>query len=94
MPRHARLVAAGYPMHTILRGIDRTAIFFAESDHRQFLETLAGIASSESIRIHAYVLMTNHVHLLITPTTEQDTSLLMKGLGQRYVQHINRGIRG
>jgi putative transposase len=80
-------------MHAILRGIDRTAIFFEESDHRQFLETLAGIASSESIRIHAYVLMTNHVHLLMTPTTEQDASLLMNGLGQRYVQHINRTYR-
>ena len=66
MPRRSRIVAAGFPMHVILRGIDRAAIFFAEGDYRMFLGTLAALAESESIRVHAYVLMTNHSHLLMT----------------------------
>jgi len=53
MPRHARIVAAGFPMHAILRGIDRTAIFFAEPDYRAFLDALAGLAASESVHVHA-----------------------------------------
>jgi putative transposase len=90
MPRHARIVAAGFPMHVILRGIDRTAIFFAEDDYRVFSTTLAALAECESVRVHAYVLMTNHLHLLMTPATDRGPARLMKGLGQRYVQSINR----
>ena len=85
MRRRARIVAAGYPMHAILRGIDRTAIFFADEDNRYFLAKLAELAATESVAVHAYVLMTNHVHLLMTPETEDGISKLMKGVGQRYV---------
>jgi putative transposase len=90
MPRHARIVAAGYRMHTSLRGIDRTAILFAEPDRRLFLAALAELAVAESVGVHAYVPMANDVHLLMTSDTERGVSHLMKGLGQRYVQHINR----
>jgi putative transposase len=58
-----------------------------------FLGTLAALAESESIWVHAYVLMTNHVHLLMTPATDRGPAQLMKRLGQRYVQHINRTYR-
>ena len=60
MPRRARIVAAGYPMHAILRGIDRMAIFFADEDNRYFLAKLVELAATESVAVHAYVLMTNH----------------------------------
>ena len=93
MPRHARIIAPGFPMHIILRGIDRTAIFFAEDDYRVFATTLAALAESESVRVHAYVLMNNHVHLPMTPATDRGPDRLMKGLGQRYVQYINRTCR-
>ena len=93
MPRHARIVAAGYPVHAILRGIDRAAIFFADTDRYLFLATLAKLALAESVGVHACVLMTNHIHLLMTPGTESGVSRLMKGLGQRYVQHLNRTYR-
>ena len=89
MPRRARIVAAGFPMHVILRGIDRMAIFFADEDKRYFLAKLAELASMELITVHAYVLMTNHVHLLITSNTNEGISKLMKGVGQCYVQYIN-----
>ena len=93
MPRHARIVAAGYPMHVILRGIDRAAIFFAEADYQKFLAVLAEVAANESVRVHAYVLVTNHGHLLMTSTTDRGAGLLMKGLGQRNVQCVNRRSR-
>ncbi len=86
MPRHARIVAAGFPMHAILRGIDRTAIFFADADRLAFLDALAGLAASESVRVHAYVLMTNHVHLLMTPESEQN-----RGAKPGTDHHQNRG---
>jgi putative transposase len=74
----------------ILRGVDRTAIFFAHEDNRYFLDKLAELAATESVAVHAYMLMTNHVHLLMTPETEDGLAKLMKGVGQRYVQYINR----
>ncbi|MGB5736920.1 MAG: transposase [Thiohalocapsa sp.] len=91
-PRHVR-IAAGFPKRVILRGIARTAIFFAEDDYRLFSNTLAALAESESVRVHAYVLMTNQVHLLKTLVTDRGPARLMKGLGQRYVQCINRTYR-
>jgi REP element-mobilizing transposase RayT len=82
MPRHARIVAAGFPLHAILRGIDRSAIFFDDADYRALLGMLVERAAAESVWVHAYVLMTNHLHLLMTPATDRGPSLLMKGLGQ------------
>ena len=90
MARHARIVVAGYPLHVIVRGIDRAAIFFSESDRQSFLGSLGEVAAAEAVSVHAYVLMTNHVHLLVTPATERGAGRLMKGLGFRYVQYVNR----
>jgi putative transposase len=53
MPKRARIVAAGYPMHVILRGIDRAAIFFDDSDDRCFLDDLASTAGEEAVAVHA-----------------------------------------
>lgn len=77
-------------MHVILRGIDRGAIFFAEDDYHCFLATLREVGAAKSVDVHAYVLMTNHVHLLMTGECDEGVSALMKGLGQRYVQYVNR----
>lgn len=88
--RHARIIVAGYPLHVIVRGIDRGAIFFSESDRQSFLGSLGEVAVAEAVSVHAYVLMTNHVHLLVTPATERGAGRLMKGLGFRYVQYVNR----
>ena len=90
MPRRARIVAAGYPMHVILRGIDRSVVFFADDDYHFFLDGLRGGSSEESVAVHAYVLMTNHVHLLMTADRNKGVSALMKRIGQRYVQRVNR----
>jgi putative transposase len=90
VPRRPRLRAAGIPLHIIQRGHDRRASFFTEDDYRFYLYQLAELSRRFDCPVHAYVLMTNHVHLLLTPKTDEGASLLMKNLGQRYVQYINR----
>ncbi len=93
MPRRARLKFAGVPLHIIQRGNNRIACFFAEKDYRFYLRHLEELAQRFECGVHAYVLMTNHVHLLITPSETDSASLLMKHLGQRYVQYVNRVYR-
>lgn len=93
MPRRARLSVPGIPWHIIQRGNNRAPCFYADEDYRRYLDTLAELSSQFGCAIHAYVLMTNHVHLLLTPQQQQSASLLMKHLGQRYVQYVNRTYR-
>ena len=90
MPRRARLSLPGIPWHIIQRGNNRSACFYTDEDYRYYLDTLKEQADKYKCLIHAYVLMTNHVHLLLTPEKKDSASLLMKHLGQRYVQYINR----
>ncbi len=93
MPRRARLAVPGIPWHIIQRGNNRSPCFYAEDDYRRYLDTLEEQARKFSCAVHAYVLMTNHVHLLLTPEQEDSAGLLMKHLGQRYVQYVNRCYR-
>ena len=90
MPRRARLAVPGIPWHIIQRGNNRSTCFFTEDDCHCYLATLYEQAVQHGCAIHAYVLMTNHVHLLLTPPEKNSAALLMKHLGQRYVQYINR----
>ena len=90
MPRRARLSVPGIPWHIIQRGNNRSACFFADEDYQFYLDVLKEQAKKYHCSIHAYVLMTNHVHLLLTPEKADSAALLMKNLGQRYVQYINR----
>ncbi|MEQ1525189.1 MAG: transposase [Gallionella sp.] len=90
MPRRARLSIPGIPWHIIQRGNNRSVCFHAEEDFQFYLHYLQEFATQFGCSIHAYVLMTNHVHLLLTPQQTDSASQLMKHLGQRYVQYINR----
>jgi putative transposase len=90
MPRRARLALAGVPLHLIQRGNNHQACFFKDDDYRLFLTWLKDYAGDNECHVHAYVLMTNHVHLLLTAKRSDGTAGLMKALGQRYVQHVNR----
>ena len=90
MPRRARLALSGVPLHLIQRGNNRQACFFGDEDYRFYLEWLAEHAGKTGCRIHAYVLMTNHVHLLLSADQPGGPGALMKALGQRYVQYVNR----
>ena len=90
MPRRARLILPNVAVHIIQRGNNRQACFYHKSDFRNYLDWLHEYAVASECLIHAYVLMTNHVHLLLTPTNASGPGKLMKQLGQRYVQYINR----
>lgn len=90
MPRRARIIASGIPVHIIQRGNNRQACFFADEDYLFYLACLAEYAKIAGCQIHAFVLMTNHVHLLLTPGKKESAGILMKLLGQRYAQYINR----
>lgn len=90
MPRRARLSIPGIPWHVIQRGNNRSVCFYAEEDFQFYLHYLQEFVARFGCAIHAYILMTNHVHLLLTPQQPDSASLLMKHLGQRYVQYINR----
>jgi len=93
MPRRARLRVAGLPLHLIQRGNNRSACFYADEDYVLYLHHLEELSHKFRCAVHAYVLMTNHVHLLLTPARKDGPSLLMKHLGQRYVQYINKTYR-
>jgi len=90
MPRRPRIIVPGVPLHLIQRGNNRQACFFADEDYGFYLDWLQDYSSSTGCTVHAYVLMTNHVHLLLTPKHKESAGNLMKRLGQRYVQYINR----
>ncbi|MBA3032162.1 MAG: transposase [Gammaproteobacteria bacterium] len=93
MPRRPRLALPGYPLHLIQRGNNRQPCFFADEDYLRYLEWLAEYADKTGCRVHAYVLMTNHVHLLLSADRGDAPGALMKALGQRYVQYVNRVYR-
>ena len=89
MARRPRLRIAGVPQHVIQRGNNRQATFFAPEDQGFYLACLQHAARRHDCAIHAYVLMTNHVHLLVTPRRPEAISLVMRDVGRRYVQYIN-----
>ena len=93
MPRRARLALDGVSTHLVQRGIDRSACFFCDDDRLHYLALLAELAPALGCAVHAFVLMTNHVHLLVTPAHGTALSQLMRQLNQRYVQAINRAYR-
>jgi putative transposase len=77
-------------MHVVQRGNNRAACFRAKSDCQAYLRFLHQLSEKRACAVHAYCLMTNHVHLLITPATTDGCADLMRDLGQRYVQYFNR----
>jgi putative transposase len=90
MPRRSRLILPGVPLHLIQRGNNRQVCFFSDKDYQIYLGWLAEYAGKTGCQIHAYVLMTNHVHLLVSAAQPAAVGTLMKALGQRYVQYVNR----
>ena len=77
-------------MHVVQRGHDRRACFQHDTDYLVYLSSLRELLTSTQCALHAYCLMTNHIHLLVTPSAPQSCARLMRNLGQRYVQYFNR----
>jgi len=90
MARLPRFVLPGQPQHVIQRGNNRSPIFFTDWDYRFYLQCLEEGCAEYRCDVHAYVLMTNHVHLVASPQSEDGLSRLMQSVGRRFVQHINR----
>jgi len=89
MPRPPRIEIAGVPLHIVQRGNNRTACFFGDTDRKFYLKCLLDYAGRHGCAIHAYVLMSNHVHLLLTPERAGAASAMLQDLGRRYVRTIN-----
>ncbi len=89
MPRKPRFNLIGVPQHVIQRGNNREQCFFSEDDYRRYLEDLMVASKKFGCCIHAYVLMTNHVHLLITPMMDSAIPQCMQSFGRRYVKYVN-----
>ena len=77
MPRQPRLDIPGIPQHVVQRGNDRRPCFFREEDYLRYLSELMELAFRGNCAVHAYVLMTNHVHLLLTPSAVGQVGRLM-----------------
>ncbi len=90
MPRIGRAVAAGFPHHVIQRGNNREEVFFEKDDRKQYLSLLKKYASKWTSPVMAYCLMTNHVHLLTKPGSEESLFKMMQGLTLCYTQYMNR----
>jgi len=93
MPRKPRMYLAEIPAHIVQRGNNRDACFFSDDDYLFYLDVLGQGLRRYKVKLHAYCLMTNHVHLLMTPEDESGISRVMQHIGRRYVQYINKTYR-
>jgi putative transposase len=90
MARQPRLTVTGYPHHVILRGNNRQDIFRTPADFDRMLDLLFEHARAQGVDVHAYVLMSNHLHLLLTPQKDQALPKMMQSVGRSYVQVFNK----
>jgi len=89
MARLPRLTVPGYPHHVIQRGNNRQPIVLSDADRETLLGLVADNALKHRVALHAYVLMDNHFHLLLTPETEDGVPQMMQAVGRRYVRYFN-----
>jgi putative transposase len=89
MPRPPRYNVAGVPQHVVQRGNNRQATFLDEADYRVYKDCLRAATDKHGCDVHAYVLMSNHVHLLLTPRQDGGPAKAMQSIGRRYVRHVN-----
>jgi putative transposase len=89
MPRRARTYIPGLPYHIVQRGNNREACFIEPENYQFYLMLWEELAARYGVAVHAYCLMTNHVHFLVTPSSDTAISNTMKVAGSRYAQHIN-----
>ncbi len=89
MARLSRLTVPGYPHHIIQRGNNRQTIFSSPADYQMLLALLDENAQKFGVALHAYVLMSNHFHLLATPSTTEGLPQMMQAVGRRYVRYFN-----
>lgn len=89
MARLPRLCLPDIPQHVTQRGINRQSCFAADEDTSAYAHWLNEYARKYQVEIHAWVFMTNHVHLLVTPSSSDSVSHMMQSLGRRYVRYFS-----
>ena len=90
MPRRARSYLPALPYHIVQRGNNREACFIEPENYLYYLELWKQQSQRYSVDVHAYCLMTNHVHFLVTPKHSDSISNTMKVVGSRYAQYVNK----
>ena len=91
MPRKARILVSNYPHHVVQRGHNRKAVFVADADYQYYLDNLCEWKKKLNIKLYAWCLMTNHVHLIVEPgDRSMDLSELMKRLAGRQTAYVNK----
>ena len=90
MARLPRLNLPGIPQHVVQRGNNRQVCFFTEQDYTVYLSKLKEYSQKYKVAVHSYILMTNHVHLLLTPEEGDGVSRLIQSLGRYYVRYVNQ----
>lgn len=90
MARRLRYILPGVALHVVQRGVNRAACFRGDADYLVYLSQLRDLSLKHDCAIHAYCLMTNHVHLLLSPGSAESCTSLMRDLGRRYVPYFNR----
>ena len=90
MPRRARMYLPGYPYHIVQRGNNREACFIEPENYQYYLELWKDNARRYGVAVHAYCLMTNHIHFLVTPENEDSVSRAISVIGSRYAWYFNK----
>lgn len=90
MPRRSRMYVPGLPYHLVQRGNNRKACFFDKADRDYYLNLFYETSAHYEVAVHAYVLMTNHIHLLLTPEQTDSISRMTRVTGSRYAQYVNK----
>ncbi len=89
MARLPRISPKDIPVHVLQRGKNRLSCFASDEDHRSYADWLKEYSIKYNVDIHAWVMMTNHVHMLCTPRQDRAVSSMMQALGRRYVRYFN-----
>lgn len=90
MPRLARSVFSNIPHHITQRGNRREDVFFSDEGRLFYLELLQHYCHKYKVAVLAYCLMDNHIHLVLTPDTEDGLQKVLKPVHMRYAQYINK----
>src|SRR5437762_2638769 len=89
MPRMGRVILPDYPHHIVQRGHNRQPVFAAKGDYQRYIDTLIAYKDIYGVKVYAYCLMTNHVHLLLGPEDRRGLAQLMKRLAGRHTRYHN-----
>ena len=90
MPRRARIYIPGFPYHIVQRGNNKEATFIQPADYQYYLHLWQECTKRYDVKVHAYCLMTNHIHFIATPGNKSSLSNTLKVVGSRYAYHINQ----